>query len=151
MRTFRIYIGLIILLVATGTMFGQGGATGSILGTVTDSTGAVMPGVKVTVTNTGTNVSFHTVTSSAGDYLAPSLDPGTYSVSAVAKDFQKATTTVFTLAVDQQARVNLSMTPGAVTSTVEVQAQTVALDTDRSEEHTSELQSRQYLVCRLLL
>jgi hypothetical protein len=142
MRTFRIYIGLIILLVATGTMFGQGGATGSILGTVTDSTGAVMPGVKVTVTNTGTNVSFHTVTSSAGDYLAPSLDPGTYSVSAVAKDFQKATTTVFTLAVDQKARVNLSMTPGAVTSTVEVQAQTVALDTD-SEALSQEMSQQQ--------
>ena len=63
-----------VLAVVTGHMaFGQTGATGTILGTITDSTGAVLPNVKVTVTNTATNVSFNTESNSAGDFNAPSL------------------------------------------------------------------------------
>jgi hypothetical protein len=130
MRSFRICLGLIILLVATGRLFGQAGATGTILGTVTDSTGAIVPDTKVTVTNTATNVAFHTASNSAGDYYAPSLQPGTYSVSAEAKGFQKSVTTGFVLAVDQKIRVDLALKPGAITDTVEVTAQAVALDTD---------------------
>jgi len=130
MRSLRLCVGLFILLVATGTMFGQAGATGTILGTVTDSTGAIIPNVKVTVTNTATNSAFHTVTSSAGDYNAPSLQPGMYSVSAESKGFQKSVTTGFKLDVDQKVRVDLALKPGAVTDTVEVTAQAVTLDTD---------------------
>ena len=52
MRALRISLGLLFLLCAPNWIFGQAGATGTILGTVTDSTGAVIPNVKVTVTNT---------------------------------------------------------------------------------------------------
>jgi hypothetical protein len=114
----------------TGRLFAQAGATGTILGTVTDSSGAIIPNVKVTVTNTQTNVVFRTVTSSAGDYQAPALSPGTYKVSAETKGFEKSVTTVFTLAVDQKVRIDLALKPGAVTDTVEVTAQAVELDTD---------------------
>jgi len=76
MRALRISLGLFFLLFAPNAMFGQAGATGAILGTVTDSTGAVIPNAKVTITNVATNVPFITTTSSAGDYLAPSLGPG---------------------------------------------------------------------------
>ena len=130
MRAFKIFLALVILLAGTGRMFGQAGATGTILGTVTDSTGAIIPNVKVTVTNTATNVAFRTTTSSAGDYYAPSLNPGTYSVSAEAKGFQKSVTSGFVLAVDQKVRVDLALKPGAVTDTVEVTAQAIELDTD---------------------
>src|ERR1039458_504257 len=132
MRAIRLSIGLLILtlLVGAGRMYGQAGATGTILGTVTDSSGAIIPNVKVTVTNTQTNVAFRTTTSSAGDYYAPSLEPGTYSVSAESKGFQKSITTGFVLAVDQKVRVDLALKPGAVTDTVEVTAQAVELDTD---------------------
>ena len=133
MRYFRLTLCLGLLLVSTGRMFGQAGATGTILGTVTDSTGAVLPNIRVTVTNTATNVAFHTVTSSSGDYLAPALNPGTYSVSAEAKGFQKSVTTGFTLAVDQKARIDLVLKPGAATETVEVTAQGVTLQTDSAE------------------
>ena len=108
MRAFRYWAVLVVLLAASGMAFGQAGATGTILGTVTDSTGAIIPNVKVTVTNTATNVAFHTVTSSAGDYNAPSLNPGIYSVSAEAKGFQKSITTGFKLDVDQKVRVDLA-------------------------------------------
>jgi hypothetical protein len=130
MRSFRMCLGLIILLVAAGRLFGQAGQTGSVLGTVTDSSGAIMPNVSVTVTNTGTNVSFRTASSSAGDYAAPNLLPGTYTVTAEAKGFQKSVTTPFVLAVDQRVRIDIALRPGSVSDTVEVTAQTVELDTD---------------------
>ncbi len=141
MNRFRLGLLMILLLAASCRMYGQAGATGTILGTVTDSTGAILPNVKVTVTNTATNVPFTTVTSSSGDYFAPSLIPGTYSVSAVAKGFQKSTTTGFTLTVDQKMRVNLALKPGQVTETLTVTAQAVALDTD--SEALSQLVSQQ--------
>jgi len=130
MRSLRIFLALIVLLVAAGRLFGQAGATGTILGTVTDSTGAILPNVKVMVTNTATNSAFRTTTSSAGDYYAPSLEPGTYSVSAEVRGFQKSVTTGFILAVDQKVRIDLALRPGAVTETLEVTAQAVELDTD---------------------
>jgi len=111
-------------------LFSQSGATGTILGTVTDTSGALVPNVKVTVTNTATNGAFRTVTSSAGDYYAPALQPGTYKVSAETKGFEKSVTTGFVLAADQKVRIDLALKPGAVTDTVEVTAQAVELDTD---------------------
>ena len=130
MRSLRYTLALMLLLVATGRVFGQAGATGTIQGTITDSSGAALPGVDVTVTNTGTNISFKTVTNSAGDYNAPQLNPGTYIITASAPGFQKAITKPFVLTVDQQARVPIAMKPGAVTETMEITAQAVELDTD---------------------
>ena len=70
------FIALVALNVAVNMAFGQGvGATGTILGTITDSTGAVLPNVKITVINTGTNATFATESNSAGDFNAPSLNP----------------------------------------------------------------------------
>lgn len=130
MRFARFVLCVTTMLAVPCGLFAQAGATGSILGTVTDATGAVVPGAKVTVTNTATGVPFNTTTSSAGDYLAPALQPGTYSVSATSKGFQKSVTTGFVLSVDQKIRVNLTLQAGAVTATVTVSAQAIALDTD---------------------
>jgi hypothetical protein len=130
MRSIRFSLVLIILLATAGKMFGQAGATGTILGTVTDSSGAVLPNVKVTVTNTATNVSFKTTSGSAGDYNAPSLNPGTYIVTAEVTGFERSKTTAFTLTVDQKVRIDLALKPGAVSETMEVTAQAVELDTD---------------------
>ena len=120
MRRRSLLLWATLLVVATGRLFAQAGATGTILGTVTDSSGALLPEVRITVTNTETGVAFRTVTSSAGDYDAPSLNPGTYSVSAEAPGFEKSKTNAFTLQVDQKVRIDLSMKPGAVTVTEEV-------------------------------
>ena len=136
MRIVRITLCLTMLLVMTNRLFAQAGATGTILGTVTDSSGAIIPNVKVTVTNTSTNTILRLVTSSSGDYSATSLPPGTYTVSAEAKDFQKTLATAFTLAVDQKLRVDLALKPGLVTETLEVTTQAVTLDTDSSDQST---------------
>jgi len=130
MRRRSLVLWVALLIISTGKLFGQAGATGTILGTVSDSTGAVLPNVKVTVTNTETGAAYRTLTSSAGDYNAPSLNPGSYSVTAEAPGFEKAKTSGFTLQVDQKVRIDISMKPGAVTVTEEVTASAVTLDTD---------------------
>ncbi|HXS76882.1 MAG TPA: carboxypeptidase regulatory-like domain-containing protein [Terracidiphilus sp.] len=133
MRILRVSALLLLLLAISGEVFGQAGATGTILGTVTDPSGAVVPNAKITVTNTATKVSFQTVTNSAGDFNAPALNPGTYTVAAEARGFQKAVISSFTLTVNQHARVDLTLKPGAVTETVTTTAQAVSLDTDTAE------------------
>ena len=126
----RIFLFCSFAIATVNMAFGQSGATGSISGTVIDSTGAVLPNAKITVTNTATNAAFNTQSNSAGDYDAPSLNPGSYTVSAQLTGFEKTVTAPFTLAVDQKIRINLTLTTGAVTETVQVTAQAVNLDTD---------------------
>src|SRR5690348_3676730 len=72
--------------------YGQGGANGTIVGTVTDNSGAVVANATVDVTNTATNVSNRTQTTSSGDFTVPFLLPGTYRVTVQAPGFQKAVT-----------------------------------------------------------
>jgi hypothetical protein len=131
MRVHNVLVCLLVVISA-GWLYGQGGANGTILGTVTDNTGAVMSKVSVDVTNVATSFVTHTETSSSGDFTVPYLTPGTYSITAQAPGFQKSIVDNISLVVAQQARVNLTLKPGAVTETVEVQASAVALDTDSS-------------------
>lgn len=130
--SIRATLFVFVLILASGKLNAQAGATGTILGTVTDSTGAMVSNASVTVTNAATGTAVRTTTSSSGDYQAPSLNPGTYSVSAEMAGFQKTKTSTFTLAVDQKVRVNIVLKPGAVTETVQVMAQALSLDTDSS-------------------
>ena len=132
LRSIEAVLLLLTLVAVSGRLYAQAGATGTILGTVTDSTGAIMPNAVVVVTNTATNAKVRMTTSSSGDYQASSLNPGTYSVSAEMPGFQKSVTSEFTLAVDQKMRVNVELKTGAVTETVEVRAQALSLDTDSS-------------------
>ena len=133
MRVARIGVLLLILLAFGRSLFAQAGATGTILGTVTDSAGAVVTNAKITVTNTATKVASQTLSNSAGDYNVPALNPGTYTVMAEAIGFQKEVVSSFTLTVNQHARVDFALKPGAVTETVTTTAQAVSLDTDTAE------------------
>lgn len=121
---------LLVLLSGAVLLFGQAGATGTILGTVTDSTGGSVPNATVAVTNVATGVSTRTKTSSAGDFTVPYLIPGTYQVTVSDKGFQKGIVNGVGLVVAQQARVNVVLKAGSVSQSVEVTANAVALDTD---------------------
>ena len=123
-------IWAVLLFLAIGRLIAQSGPTGSILGSVVDSTGAVIPRATVAVTNTATGVQSKATTTSAGDYTVLSLIPGQYSVVAEAPGFAKEEVTGVTLAVAQQARVNLVLKPGDVSATVTVAADATQLDTD---------------------
>jgi Carboxypeptidase regulatory-like domain len=136
MQKLRIALYLTVLLLATNNLVGQSGATGTILGTVTDATGAVVSGAKVTITNTGTNLSSATVTTSSGDYNVIALNPGAYRVTVEARGFQKEVISQLTLTVDQKLRANALLRPGAISQVVEVNAQAVVLDTDSAAQST---------------
>jgi outer membrane receptor protein involved in Fe transport len=125
-------LSLCLLISLAPSLYGQGGAYGTILGTVTDNSGAVVANAGVEVANTATNVANHVQTTSSGDYTIPYLQPGTYRVTVQASGFQKSITENVTLVVAQQARVNVAMKPGAVSETVQVEASAVSLDTDTS-------------------
>jgi len=79
--TTRILSLCLLVSLAAASLYGQGGAYGTILGTVEDNSGAVVAKASVDVTNVATNVTKHTETTSSGDFTVPYLTPGTYRVN----------------------------------------------------------------------
>ena len=121
-----------LALVTVGEIYGQAGAKGTIVGSVVDSTGAVISGATVSVTNTATGVTNSTQTSASGDYTIPYLNPGTYNITVQANGFEKSVIGSVGLVVAQTARVNAKLVPGEVSQTVSVTGNAVSLDTDTS-------------------
>ncbi len=132
MRLNRICFVLVLLLALGGKAFAQGGSTGTILGLVSDSTGAVIPNAKVTITNTATGTATTVVSTAAGDFTVPNLIPGVYQATAEAAGFSKQVVHAITLVVAQSARINLVLKPGAASEVIEVNATAVELDTDNA-------------------
>jgi hypothetical protein len=109
-----------ILIVLTAmAAFAQAGR-GSVSGTVTDPTGAVVPAAQVSLLNPSTGVALHTVTNSAGFYTFLSLNPGTYQVTASHEGFVTITQSKVTVNVDQVTAANITMKVGAETQKVTV-------------------------------
>src|SRR5258706_2690883 len=107
-------------------------ANGAIEGTVSDSSGAVLPGVTVTVTNLDTGTARSTVTNEKGLYRAPLLPLGKYRVVAELQGFKKFEQTNIQLSVGQTATVNATLSVGAVSETITVSGSDVpALDVAR--------------------
>ncbi len=99
---------------------------GTIIGRVTDSSGAVIPGVTVTLTNTGTKLTRVVVTDTNGEYSAPSLPTGKYTVSAEISGFKTVTMSDVELGVDQHVRIDVKLEVGALTESVTIQARIAA-------------------------
>ncbi len=94
--------------------------TGTITGTVTDPSGAVIPNVKITATNVGTNLNYNGVSNEAGVYNLLFLPIGNYNVAAKASGFKKSVLGPFRLEVAQVARVDIKMEVGEVTQAIEI-------------------------------
>ena len=133
--TSRSLLPMLSLLCAA-TAFSQLN-TGTITGTATDSSGALVPNVKVTVRNTATNVARETTTSGAGVYTVPDLAVGPYEVTFEAPAFKKLVRSGITLDVTQVVRVDAKMEVGAVTESVEVSGQLPYVNTDSPEVGTN--------------
>ncbi len=102
---------------------------GTVLGTVTDATGSVVPGARVTITEEATGIVNTVETDGAGNYLRPLLKPGTYRVEAQATGFKKGVQTGVVLASQSRVQANFVLELGEVTETIEVTAQPPALQT----------------------
>src|SRR5947207_5762238 len=102
----------------------------SIVGKITDSTGAAMAGVEVTVTNEATNTSIRVSSDDTGAFTAVNLIPGSYRVNASPKSFRPVVFRNFVLQVGQSARLDITMELGNVEQTVEVLGATPLLQTE---------------------
>jgi len=102
----------------------------TILGTVTDPTGAVLPGVKLTVINTKTGVKREDVTSSTGDFSFPLLDVGVYDLIVDAKGFKQEVRRNIVLEINEKVRADFTLQVGTTDERVEVTAEAATLRTD---------------------
>jgi len=121
-----------VLSITTVQLFGQA-VNGTLLGTVSDSSGAVVAAPKITATETSTGIARATESNSSGNYTFANLPPGTYSVLAEAHGFKKESRSDLRVDVNSSVRADLTMQPGNVTETVEVTAAAPILQTDRAD------------------
>jgi hypothetical protein len=122
-------MGLMLLTPRTASAQASAG----IAGTVTDTSGAVVRGARVTVTNEGTSTSDHTVTESAGTYSFKGLIPGKYTVTVEASGFKKSVKKEINVEVSTTPTIDITLSAGAASETVSVAADQVALNTTQPE------------------
>src|SRR6266480_357473 len=113
---------ILIIAALTAAICGAQVATGNLRGTVSDSTGGVLPNCSVTITHTSTGLVRKVSTNEQGDFNAPSLPVGEYRIAIGLTGFQTKVLTELTLQVDQTAIVPVVLDPGAVSQTMEVTA-----------------------------
>jgi carboxypeptidase family protein/TonB-dependent receptor-like protein len=118
-KAVQLLIGTMGLLLLCLPLFSQG-SSGRILGTVTDQSGGVVAGATVTVIDTERGVTRSLTSDDAGEFNAPNLTPGTYTVRAEAKGFKKLERQNVALEVGKEIRVDLTLQPGAAEQTITV-------------------------------
>lgn len=130
----RTLIATLVVLVAVLFTPGMGSAQqtqGTILGTVKDAKGAVVPGATVTLTNTNLNTVRTATSNASGDYHFADVVAGSYTLSVEAAGFQKYNVTSIVLAVRQELRIDTALAIGAVQESVEVTGATLpVIETD---------------------
>src|SRR6266478_935260 len=121
---------LVALLTICATAISAQNVTGTILGTVSDSKGGVVPNVGVTITNADQKVVVRTVsTDDRGQFVVPLLPVGRYNVAAEITGFKKAIQSGIVLNVDDRVAVNFSLEVGSVSESVSVEANALQVDT----------------------
>lgn len=138
---YFLFVAICALLFGLSRPFFAQSVQGTILGTVTDPKGAVVPGTTVVITNRGTSFQRTAVTGSTGNYRVPSLEPGTYSVAVSLAGFKRWESNSFPLAANEIRRVDVKLQVGSTRTTVTVRAAVgTALNTETatlSNLHTS--------------
>jgi hypothetical protein len=154
--TQRVPLAGVLLLLCAGGLFAS--PTGSITGFVKDATGAVVPGAKITLTNTATNTQITAASDTNGEFQFPQLAPSTYSLQIEAKGF-KRTIISTVVQVDQITHADVNLEVGDVSQVVEVASVAPLLESDKStlssvvDTRTIEsmpLNARQYLDLALI-
>jgi hypothetical protein len=130
-----LYALTLLALFGAGTVIAQE-VNATMVGAITDPSGAVVPNAKVTIIEAETNVSRVATTNESGNYTFPNLKPGLYLVAVEAAGFKKETRRDINVLVDTTTRTDLQLTPGSITETVEVTGQPPALQTDTASTGT---------------
>jgi hypothetical protein len=133
--------GLALLLVMAHNLLAQQ-SLGSFTGTITDPTGAVIPGVELTALEQSTGFTRRAISSRDGTYILPLLPPGTYQITAVKSGFERAVAGPAVLAVDQNQKIDLQLRIGSQNTTVTVEAAPPVLDTQSAAVGTTVEQTK---------
>ena len=132
-KVFHLVTAAFAIVFLSGAAYAQTAATGSIEGVVTDTSGAMLPGVTVVVKNTETNVAREAITDSGGRYRATALQPGTYEVIATLAGFQAPALGRVEVLVGQTQSVDVAMRTAGFTEAVTVTGEAPLIDTQRTD------------------
>jgi len=127
---FKLLLSLFLVLCAVSAAHAQFGA--SIQGTIVDSSGAVVVGATVTVTNPETGVSKTAVSTSTGFYRVPELVPGKYTITVEAPGFKKEVTKDVFVSAEELTGRDITLLPGAVTESVTVSGDAITLNSENA-------------------
>src|SRR5437867_6671964 len=131
---FRLAVlGLAVIACLLPTYLGAQAVSETILGLVKDTSGAAIPGDTVTLVQTETGRTRTLLTDSNGEYTAPSLPTGTYTVSAEISGFKKVSLSNVHLGVDQKVRMDMTLDVGQMTEVITIQAETPLVQTSSSD------------------
>src|SRR5580658_5831789 len=135
-----------LAIVAPATTVSPAGAqetTAAVNGTITDPSGAPIVGATVTAIDTARGTAYPTQTNTYGAYYLPRIPIGNYQVKVEAKGFQTAVHSAFDLVLDQVARVDMQLTVGSMSQTVEVTGAAPLLQTETTTNSPFSLRERQ--------
>src|SRR5579864_5126715 len=125
-----VVMAMALCLICAGSLLAS--PVGSIQGKVKDASGAVVPGVKITLTNNSTNAKQDTTTNTNGEFQFQNLPPSTYSLVAEAQGFKKTSASSVLVQVDQITHLELTLEVGSLTESVQVEAVAPLLENDKS-------------------
>src|SRR5881628_4225652 len=123
--------GFLALILTSGAAWAQA-TTAQISGTVKDQSGAVLPGVEITATQTATGAKRSTVSNETGNYALPSLPIGPYMLEAALPGFKSYVQSGIVLQVDDSPIINVVLQVGQVSEQIEVQANAGLVETQRT-------------------
>ena len=131
-RSLRPFVVLCALLFGLSlSAFGQ---TATIVGTVTDASGGVLPNVTIKITNTATGVTKTSPTNDVGQYALPDVQIGTYDVTATAQGFKVQARTGVVVNATERVRQDFQMAVGGSAETITVEATALHVQTDSGEQ-----------------
>src|SRR5438105_815850 len=126
----RLIVLVVLGWLAISPAAAQTTGLSTIVGTITDSTGAVIPGAKVIVRNTQTAFQFEAVSNQEGYYYVPYLRPGTYNLTVEAQGFKKQVQNGIELRTNEEPKIDIKLDVGSLAESVEVRAVTPLLETE---------------------
>ncbi len=126
---------LLLGIVSAKPLLSQA-VSATVVGTVTDKTGATIGHARVSIVDLATSTPHQAITNDSGNFTMPDLQPGAYSISVEAPGFRRETRTSVDVVVNTTSRIDFELVPGAVTDTITVDTSAPLLQTDRADVST---------------
>jgi len=121
--------GVLVILLTGAPAWAQAGANAQISGAVKDTSGGVLPGVDVSVTQTDTGLKRNAISDADGSYVIPNLPPGPYKIESTLQGFRSFIQTGIVLQIGASPVINVTMAVGQVSETITVQANASLVET----------------------